>query len=293
MPMRGRTLLGLEGYRYAFQGQEKDPETGKEAFQLRLWDGRIGRWLTGDPSNQYHSPYLGMGNNPQNGIELKGSDWWQLTKDGRLVLIKETSDPFNIFFDSEGQQITNTLSPMPYFEALDGVGPEDKYGRILDRSGVPEFLQLRMAQVDLIQLALYNNDDLYDYMVQRARETHWKNPEVLAQAREAGNLPARKAASTFVDVIGYVGTLLISKNPFSSGTASGLNAFQKATMTHKFGGFIEATFDQNDLKGLQQNMGQQLFKMQQEFMQNNQASWNFLRWNMGSMNERNPCRCNN
>jgi len=51
-------------YRYAFQGQEKDPETGKEAFQLRLWDGRIGRWLTTDPYSQYHSPYLGMGNNP-------------------------------------------------------------------------------------------------------------------------------------------------------------------------------------------------------------------------------------
>ncbi|WP_313788453.1 RHS repeat-associated core domain-containing protein [uncultured Allomuricauda sp.] len=64
MPMPGKSLLGAEGYRYAFQGQEKDPETGKEAFQLRLWDSRIGRWLTTDPYGQYASPYLGMGNNP-------------------------------------------------------------------------------------------------------------------------------------------------------------------------------------------------------------------------------------
>jgi hypothetical protein len=35
-----------------------------EAFQLRLWDGRIGRWLSPDPYGQYASPYLGMGNNP-------------------------------------------------------------------------------------------------------------------------------------------------------------------------------------------------------------------------------------
>jgi hypothetical protein len=35
-----------------------------EAFQLRLWDGRIGRWLSPDPMGQYASPYLGMGNNP-------------------------------------------------------------------------------------------------------------------------------------------------------------------------------------------------------------------------------------
>jgi len=64
MPMLGRQTVGGETYRYAFQGQEKDPETGKEAFQLRLWDSRIGRWLTTDPYGQFFSPYLGMGNNP-------------------------------------------------------------------------------------------------------------------------------------------------------------------------------------------------------------------------------------
>ncbi|MGG8496857.1 RHS repeat domain-containing protein [Tenacibaculum sp. TC6] len=64
MPMPNRRTVNGEPYRYAYQGQEKDPETGKEAFQLRLWDARIGRWLSPDPYGQYHSPYLGMGNNP-------------------------------------------------------------------------------------------------------------------------------------------------------------------------------------------------------------------------------------
>ncbi|MBC7438817.1 MAG: hypothetical protein H7250_02370 [Flavobacterium sp.] len=36
-------------HRYDFQGQDKDPETGMEAFQLSLWDGRIGRWISLDP----------------------------------------------------------------------------------------------------------------------------------------------------------------------------------------------------------------------------------------------------
>jgi RHS repeat-associated protein len=62
-------MVGGELYRYAFQGQEKDPETGKEAFQLRLWDSRIGRWLTTDPAGQYNSPYWGMGNNPIRNID--------------------------------------------------------------------------------------------------------------------------------------------------------------------------------------------------------------------------------
>ena len=36
MPMPNRNIEG--NYRYKFQGQEKDAETGKEAFELRLWD---------------------------------------------------------------------------------------------------------------------------------------------------------------------------------------------------------------------------------------------------------------
>ncbi len=75
MKMPGRDMVG--NYRYAFQGQEKDSETGKEAFELRLWDSRIGRWLTTDPAGQYNSPYLGMGNNPMNRIDPDGGfDTW-------------------------------------------------------------------------------------------------------------------------------------------------------------------------------------------------------------------------
>lgn len=70
MAMPNRNIQG--DYRYAYQGQEKDTETGKEAFELRLWDGRIGRWLTTDPAGQYASPYLGIGNNPISRIDPDG-----------------------------------------------------------------------------------------------------------------------------------------------------------------------------------------------------------------------------
>lgn len=81
MPYRD---FNSSNYRYAFQGQERDPETGMEAFELRLWDNRIGRWLTPDPYGQYHSPYMGMGNNPISMIDLDGGfaeqgccDWFK------------------------------------------------------------------------------------------------------------------------------------------------------------------------------------------------------------------------
>ncbi|WP_430411718.1 RHS repeat-associated core domain-containing protein [Kordia sp.] len=71
MPMPDRNATD-GNYRYAYQGQEKDAETGKEAFEARLWDARIGRWLTIDPAGEFYSPYLGMGNNPVTVIDPDG-----------------------------------------------------------------------------------------------------------------------------------------------------------------------------------------------------------------------------
>ncbi len=64
-----------ENYRFGYQGEfaEEDKETGKHQFQLRLYDSRLGRWSTIDPANQYHSPYLGMGNNPISGVDPDGA----------------------------------------------------------------------------------------------------------------------------------------------------------------------------------------------------------------------------
>lgn len=84
------------GYRFAFQGQELDPETGKEAFQLRLWEGRLGRWLTTDPMRQYASPYLGMGNNPMKNIDPTGgtseSTGVRLNSDGTYTVVNGKPD---------------------------------------------------------------------------------------------------------------------------------------------------------------------------------------------------------
>ncbi len=76
---------GGNGYRYEYQGAyaEKDPVTGYNNFDLRMYDGRIGRWLSVDPMGQYDSPYLGMGNNPVTGSDPTGgetaspNDWYK------------------------------------------------------------------------------------------------------------------------------------------------------------------------------------------------------------------------
>ena len=74
--MPSRQIVGGEPYRYGYQGEfaETDSETGKPAFQLRLWDTRLGRWLTTDPKKEFKSPYIGMGNMPIVAVDPDGGD---------------------------------------------------------------------------------------------------------------------------------------------------------------------------------------------------------------------------
>ena len=73
-PFGGVINGGGTTYRYDFQGQysEKDPETGWNAFDLRMYDSRVGRWLQYDPEQQFYSPYIGMGNDPVNSTDPDG-----------------------------------------------------------------------------------------------------------------------------------------------------------------------------------------------------------------------------
>ena len=66
--------VGNRRYRYGYQGQyaEHDTLTGFESFELRLYNSRIGRWMSYDPEGQFSSPYLGMGNNPVSGVDPNG-----------------------------------------------------------------------------------------------------------------------------------------------------------------------------------------------------------------------------
>ncbi|MCB0395300.1 MAG: hypothetical protein KDD36_01525 [Flavobacteriales bacterium] len=75
----GMVMPGAEhsydnGYRYTYQGQEGEAESGVEmgAFQYRGFDSRLGRWMNPDQAKQFHSPYVGMGNVPIAGVDGDG-----------------------------------------------------------------------------------------------------------------------------------------------------------------------------------------------------------------------------
>lgn len=64
MSMPGRSFAASPQYRYGYQGQETEGETGWSSFELRMYQPALGRWLSTDPYRQHHSPYLAMSNNP-------------------------------------------------------------------------------------------------------------------------------------------------------------------------------------------------------------------------------------
>jgi RHS repeat-associated protein len=97
MLMPGRKFTAGTGYRYGFNGKEKDNSTGEENldFGSRILDTRLGgRWLSLDPLMKKYpgeSPYLFVGANPIIYIDPDGED--RILKiyekrDGKTTLIR-------------------------------------------------------------------------------------------------------------------------------------------------------------------------------------------------------------
>jgi RHS repeat-associated protein len=91
MQMPGMAWSEGSGYRYGFQGQEKDNEIYGEgnaiSFKYRVHDPRLGRFLSVDPlrsSYPHNSTYAFSENRVVDGIDLEGREWSRYT-DGNGV----------------------------------------------------------------------------------------------------------------------------------------------------------------------------------------------------------------
>lgn len=171
-------------YRYAFQGQEKDGETGMEAFELRLWDGRLGRWLTVDPKHEFFSPYVGIGNNPISLTDLDGGstdggekvdDHWKIDKNGNAILEDTIGD--EIFIRHEGSDQYTTADKFDFtdnskaFNQLNGY-----YGKAAGYKG--EFITLSFFKYNLDKPKSYNlSDEIYESQKGRTKPPMAAYPE--------------------------------------------------------------------------------------------------------------------
>ena len=105
-------LNAFSAYRFHFNGQEADNEVYDEGnaldFGARIYDSRLGKWLSVDPLEKEFpdlSPYCAMGNNP---IFLVDKDGRKIVvyskKDQKTVLKMINSKALGVFaFDKNGE----------------------------------------------------------------------------------------------------------------------------------------------------------------------------------------------
>jgi RHS repeat-associated protein len=109
--MNGRSFSAGNGYRYGFNGKENDNEVKGEgneiAFENRIYDTRIGRWLSLDPLQKKYP-------NESNYVFVSGNPIIFADKDGKNRILTIT------YIAKDGKTTTiNTVYPGPtYFSSI-------------------------------------------------------------------------------------------------------------------------------------------------------------------------------
>jgi len=90
--MAGRKYTTENRYRYGFNGKENDSEVKGEGNQqdygMRIFDSRLGRFLSVDPLTKeypWYTPYSFAGNKPIEAIDLDGAEEYYINEKSRLM----------------------------------------------------------------------------------------------------------------------------------------------------------------------------------------------------------------
>jgi RHS repeat-associated protein len=123
-----------KGYRYGFNGMDKDNEInvngGSYDFGARIYDSRLGRWLSLDPLMRGYpklSPYNFVDNSPLNSIDGDGRDIIILCankRDGhstghQAILVGNENDGWDYYsFDGFKKNVNNGKTSDKHFKTL-------------------------------------------------------------------------------------------------------------------------------------------------------------------------------
>ncbi len=132
--------VSLEGYRFGYQGSEKDNEFKGEGnsytTEFRQLDPRLGRWLTIDPlfaKFPWQSSYTSFDNNPPQKIDIDGNeatDWFVNIKTGTVIYIKGESKVTQKKLDKLG----SNFSPKDY----ERIGDDNMFGAYVNEFSKPD-----------------------------------------------------------------------------------------------------------------------------------------------------------
>jgi RHS repeat-associated protein len=120
------TLNDPKRYRFGFNGKEDDDEWGKQDYGFRIYDGRVGRFLSVDPiSRQYPelTPYQFASNTPIWAIDLDGLEASTTTRPSNTQVVSPRSNR-----NSGGySEVTTSQSGVPITTPQQRINPIDAY----------------------------------------------------------------------------------------------------------------------------------------------------------------------
>ncbi|MDZ7848340.1 MAG: RHS repeat-associated core domain-containing protein [Owenweeksia sp.] len=113
--MPGRNYQGSDGYRYGFNGMEADDEVkGNDNsldFGARIYDPRIGKWLSSDPKESKYpglSPYQFAANIPTLLVDHAGEDFrYKVDKENHTITIETT---IHVYGPNANQNIVDDMN---------------------------------------------------------------------------------------------------------------------------------------------------------------------------------------
>lgn len=127
MDMSGRQYNAATGYRYGFNGKEKDKESAVQYdYGFRIYDPRLVRFKSVDPlanSYPYYTPYQFAGNSPIELIDIDGGEGGKVIIDGINTIVDGIKNFFS--FKSEREEIQQGASNITEGVSKQVIGPWD------------------------------------------------------------------------------------------------------------------------------------------------------------------------
>ena len=123
----GRKYSAANGYRYGFNGKENDKEINEGAldFGARIYDSRLGRWLSVDPKTSKYpmwSPFSAAANDPINNTDPDGKEPIKPqagTVSGFITFLNNTRTKMGILTGGNAQDALRRLAEIK----MDGIKP--------------------------------------------------------------------------------------------------------------------------------------------------------------------------
>jgi RHS repeat-associated protein len=107
MLMPGRSYSATGAYRYGFNGKENDNEVkgegGQQDYGMRIYDPRLGRFLSVDPITKEYpelTPYQFASNRPFDGVDLDGLEFYKayIYANSNYFAIQLSRPIFHLYF---------------------------------------------------------------------------------------------------------------------------------------------------------------------------------------------------